>query len=626
MLLDRAPQAINRRRAKVVRPTTIPAPVEGWDASTALATMSPARAVQLKNWFPQPGYIEVRRGSRYHSWDIGASPKTVSSIDTGTETLTSNSHGFSDGDEVKVYATTTIPAGLSDNRTYYIVSSATNTFKLATTSGGSAVDITSAGSGTIYVWKLTEPDVETLMTWHGPASSKMFAAGGGAIWDVTSRAKAVPSSPGYSSNRWQWTMMTTSGGTYLWCCNGTDAAVHYNGTTWAAPSLTGVTATDIIGVNAHKKRLWFVVKDSTKAYYLATEAIAGAATSFELGSLFTRGGYLMAMGTWTRDGGSGADDYAVFVSSRGQVAVYQGTDPAAADTWALVGVFDCPAPIGRRCFTKFGGDLLLITVEGVYPLSQLLSVDQSQVSRVAISNRISAAMTVAAQSYASNWGWEACVYPKGTQLIINIPTSENATAVQYVMNTLTGAWCEFDGMNANSWVVYADNLYYGGQDGTVYQADVGSADVDTPITAVGQTAYSAFGSPGSVKYFSMIRPLLLTSGSLRPAIGVSVDFQETSTLSTLTAVTSTTTARWDSARWDIDVWAGDDVEVNDWTNTIAIGAYASIKFQAQTGAVSGGSLWGVSKWGVDLWGSQGGETQTMKINGFVALAAAGGFI
>lgn len=627
MLLERAPQGFNKRRARVVRPTTIPAPVEGWDASSALAVMKSSRAVQLKNWFPQPGWVEVRKGYQYHSWDIGASPKTVSAIDTGTETLTSNSHGFTDGQEVKVYATTTIPGGLSDNRTYFVISAATNTFQLSTTSGGSAVDITSAGSGTIYVWRLTDPDVETLMTWHGPASSKMFAAAGGAIWDVTPNAKAVPSSVGgYTNNRWQWTMMTTSGGTYLWCANGVDAAIHYNGTTWAAPALTGVTATDIIGVNAHKKRMWFVVKDSSKAYYLGTEAVAGAATAFELGSLWTRGGYLMAMATWTRDGGSGADDYAVFVSSRGQVAVYQGTDPSSANTWALVGVFDCPAPIGRRCFTKFGGDLLLITVEGVYPLSQLLSVDQSQSSRVAITDRISSAMTTAAQSYGSNWGWEACVYPKGTRLILNIPTSENATAIQYVMNTLTGAWCEFDGMNAQSWVVYNDVLYFGGAAGSVFKADTGSADVDDAITAVGQTAYSPFGSPGTLKRFSMIRPLITTSGTLRPSIGVSTDFQETSSLSTLTAAEVSGGAVWDTSKWDQSTWGGDDVEINDWANTIAMGAYASIKFQAQTGSVSGGSLWGVSFWGVDLWGSQGTTTQTMRINGFVALAEAGGYI
>jgi hypothetical protein len=127
------------------------------------------------------------------------------------------------------------------------------------------------------------------------------------------------------------------------------------------------------------------MKDSTKGVYLATDAIAGAATEFQFGSLFTRGGHLLAIASWTRDGGSGSDDYLVAISSRGQLAVYAGTDPASADTWALVGVFDVPQPIGRRCWRRYGGDVLLLTVEGLFPLSSLLSVDESQAKRVAVS-------------------------------------------------------------------------------------------------------------------------------------------------------------------------------------------------------------------------------------------------
>lgn len=531
----------NARKVAIVKHKAVPFPVGGWDASSPLASMPADRAVQLKNWFPLGAYGEVRKGYRYHAWDI-----------------------------------------VSDST-----------------------------------------PIETLMAWRGPASSKMFAAGGGAIYDVTSNAVGSSSVTSLSGNRWQWVNMTTSGGSYLWACNGTDTCRHYNGTTWAAPSLTGVTSSDVINVNVHKKRLWMVVKDSTKAYYLATDAIAGAATSFELGSNFTRGGYLMAMATWTRDGGSGSDDYAVFISSEGQCAVYSGTDPASANTWALVGVFDVPPPIGRRCFTRYGADVLLITIQGVYPLSQVLSVDQSQSRRVAITERISSAMTVAASSYKSNFGWEIVVYPKGTRLMLNIPTVETDTAVQYVMNTLTGAWCEFDGMNANCWLVYGDTLYFGGNDGCVYKADTGSADIDTPITAVGQGAYSAFGS-GNRKHWKHVKPLITTASANRPAIGVSTDFTETDTLSQPPAASTSGGAVWDSATWDSAVWGGAEANISDWVGVVGIGTFGSIKFRAQTGVEAGGSAWGVSLWGSDLWGSSGTSDETMRINGFLVTAEVGG--
>lgn len=539
----RLPLRRNAAKQSVLRDFAVPAPVEGWDASTALAAMPPMRAVQLKNWFPQPGYVEVRRGYRYHAWGMGD----------------------------------------------------------------------------------TTP-VETLAIWRGPASSKMFAAAGSVIYDVTSNTAASSSATGLSDARWQWINHTTSAGAYLWMCNGVDAVRHYNGSAWANPTLTGVTAADVIQVWQHKKRIWMVVVDSTAGYYLGTEAVAGSATKFEFGSNFPRGGYLNAITTWTRDGGNGADDYLIAMSSMGEVAVYQGTDPASADTWALVGVFQLAPPIGRRCFLQYGGNVLILTQQGIVPLSQILAMDTTQTNLVSNSARIAQALTAAAASYGANWGWEMCAYPRGSRIIVNIPTEENGTAIQYVQNILTGAWCEFDGMNANCWAVYNDRLYFGDNTGNVYRADTGSADIDTPIAAVGQCAYQAFGSRGRIKRFSLVRPLITTTGTHRPSVGISTDFVETSSMSTATVGTTSSAATWDTSLWDSATWVGDAIQVNDWVGGIAIGTFASVKFQAITGQQSGGSAWGVSLWGTDLWGSQGTSDEPMKINGFVVLAEAGGQI
>lgn len=626
MLALRQPARRNPQRRQTVISKALTAPVDGWDASSALASMPETRAVQLRNWFPQPGYVEVRRGYRAHAFEIGSSVKTVSSIDTGTDTLTSNGHGLTDGTRVKIYATTTMPGGLSATRVYFVRDAATNTFKLALTAAGAAIDVTSAGSGTISVYTIDSPAVETLAVWQGPSSGRMFAGAGGAIWDVTAQQSAFPV---YYSNgqedRWQWCNHTTSAGAFLFMVNGTDAPLHYNGSTWTAPSITGITATQAIHVTSHKRRLWFTMRDSTKGAYLATDAIAGAASEFQFGSLFTRGGHLLAIASWTRDGGSGSDDYLVAISSRGQLAVYAGTDPASASTWSLVGTFDVPTPIGRRCFRRYGGDVLLLTVEGLFPLSSLLSVDESQAKRVAISERISNAFNSAAQSYGGLFGWECEVYPRGTRLIVNVPTTENGTARQYVMNTLTRAWCEFDAHNANCWAVFGDNLYFGGNDGEVYRADTGRSDVDQPITALGQTAYSAMGR-AQVKRFTMLKPLITANGTNRPALGISVDFIETSSLSTLAASVTPAGAVWDVSLWDVGVFGGENYEINDWANVVGIGTFGSIKFQAQTGITSGSRGWSFSTWGSSLWGAGGTIDETMRVQGFVVLTEPGGHL
>lgn len=69
----------------------------------------------------------------------------ISSIDAGTDELTSAGHGFTDGQAVAVTATD-LPSGLFDSKVYYVRDAATNTFKLSESSDGPAVDIVDAGS------------------------------------------------------------------------------------------------------------------------------------------------------------------------------------------------------------------------------------------------------------------------------------------------------------------------------------------------------------------------------------------------------------------------------------------------------------------------------------------------
>lgn len=82
------------------------------------------------------------------------SPKAISSVDTSGNTLTSNAHGYSNGDTVRIRVTDGIlPNPLVKTIKYFIVGQTTNTFQLSLTSGGSAIDLTTAGSGSLIVWK-----------------------------------------------------------------------------------------------------------------------------------------------------------------------------------------------------------------------------------------------------------------------------------------------------------------------------------------------------------------------------------------------------------------------------------------------------------------------------------------
>lgn len=68
-----------------------------------------------------------------------------------SDVITSAGHGLSNGDVLILTTSGTLPAGLSTNTPYYVIDKTTDTFKLSTSAGGSAVDITDTGSG-VHKW------------------------------------------------------------------------------------------------------------------------------------------------------------------------------------------------------------------------------------------------------------------------------------------------------------------------------------------------------------------------------------------------------------------------------------------------------------------------------------------
>jgi hypothetical protein len=197
---------------------------------------------------------------------------------------------------------------------------------------------------------------------------------------------------GLTNARWQHVNMATSGGNFLMAVNGSDKLRGWNGAAWwtdgdGTHDITGVDTATCIGIALFKRRLWLIQSGTSSVWYLPVDSIAGVASQLDFGSIFTRGGQLMAMADWSIDAGIGIDDYAAFISDQGEVALYKGSDPTSATTWALVGTFWVGAPIGRRCVAQFAGDVLLISKDGLIPLSKALMSSRVD-SKIALTDKI----------------------------------------------------------------------------------------------------------------------------------------------------------------------------------------------------------------------------------------------
>lgn len=480
---------------------------------------------------------------------------------------------------------------------------------------------------------------ETLMTYRPPgATQQLFAVSDGVVWDTSTYGISTIKVSGLTNSRFQYVNFTPSGGSsYLYAVNGANTPLIYNGTTWSNPAITGVTAANLVHINVHKRRIWFVEINTTKAWYLDTDAIQGTANAFDLGAFFTKGGFLMAMGTWTVDGGNGPDDLAVFISSEGQLIVYKGTDPANPNAWALVGVFNQPKPIGRRCFTSFGSDLLLLTLEGLLPISKSLPFDPSGARSVALTNRIQNEMLSAAQIGKNLFGWQVLPFPQQSLLVMNVPQQELTVQRQFVMNSLTGAWCEFSQWEANCFETFNDSLYFGDNDGNVNLAYAGSTDLVSPIPGTVKCAFNYFEDPGRNKYMSMLRPMLVADGTLTPTIGVDVDFGDTNLTASVTILTPSG-GIWDTSLWDSGLWSSGAITVINWLSVGAIGVALAIKMAVNlAGSSSASSLISNSVFDTGVFDtmifdgngaitSSGSGVTVFKINAFEAVMEFGGAI
>lgn len=423
--------------------------------------------------------------------------------------------------------------------------------------------------------------VETIGEFNAGSTRKMFAAADGKIWDTTSAGAASSLATGFSNNRWQWAQFDdSSGGARVGLVNGADAPQIHTGSAVSAMTISGsgLTPANLDGINIHKGRSYFWDSDTQDFWYSATNALGGALTKFPLGRVAGTGGNLVAMGTWTRDGGDGADDLAVFLLSSGDVVIYAGDNPGDSAAWSLQGIFKIGAPLGIRALMKVGAELVVGTVDGYIPLSAVLSSGRSDQSK-ALSDKIRNAVLFATRNYRSNFGWQAIHYPLSNMAIFNVPLS-SSTFEQHVVNTLTGAWCKFTGMNARSWGMYSDRLYFGGS-GVVYKSDDGRSDAGNAITASGQTSWSYLKSRERQKRFTALRHLLQADGDLAFSAGVGVDFGLIELSQAESSVAGNSTP-WDTSPWDSSPWSDEVATNTNWLSADGIGYNVSARLDVVT--------------------------------------------
>lgn len=428
--------------------------------------------------------------------------------------------------------------------------------------------------------------VNTLMPYVSGSTQKLFAAGNGKIYDVTSSGAlgaAVQSS--LTSTKFSYVNFATAGGQYLFMVNGEDAARYYDGSSWTQPSITGATSSTFSAVTSHKSRLFFVKKNTATIYYLGVDSIAGAATAFEVGSQLRRGGFIVGLSSWSVDAGDGMDDLLTLWSSEGEVLVYAGTNPSS--DYSLVGRYTCGRPVGNRPLFPIGGDLAMLSEDGVLALSSVMRLDRLTAKDKALTARVVDEYLKAVKSYRSSFGWQMITLPKASMALINVPGAGNAGAsVQFAYNVSTRAWSKFTGLDALCWELFNGEIYFGTPAGGVYKAESGGSDNGAAIVARCLPAFSHLGAPGRTKHVKQLMPMFSTDLSdytFGSSCVVNFNYPGSPGGGSPGAAGLFT---WDSSAWDgLNTWGGAAVW-DDWASANNIGYVVSPYAVAQIDADS----------------------------------------
>jgi len=553
-------------RARATQDVVFPAPVKGWVRSGNITTAAPDEAEVLDNFFPTAQGARLRGGSTEYA-DIGAAVVRMMAYQGASADLfAATASGIYDCDRIAgggaVFADV---AGLSSGDWS------------ATQISTSAGDYMVAVNGTDYAhyWNNSAWNpiaAAAINTVSYDALTADFAVGetvtggiSGASATIlsitqTSATEGVLKLGAITSGPFQDNEALTDGATGA----ATAASASAAGSSIA---ITGIATTSLTQVWNFKERLFFVEKDSLSVWYLPTGALGGAATEIDLGAVFRRGGKLLFGATWSLDSGAGIDDVCLFVTDQGEIAVYEGTDPSSATTWALAGVYDIAPPFNKHSHFKAGGDVAILTADGIIPASAALRKDRAALQADAVSYPIEDAWKEATDS--TSYPVNATLWQSEALLLVGVE-ADGDTPQAFVANARTGAWCRYTGWDVRCSAVSANSLYFATNAGKVMKAEASGQDDGAGYTGCYVPKFQEFGV-GQVKIANHAGLTFRASGEPVFRLAAFSDYEVGDISAPTTTGITTGQSVWGTGTWGVFVW-GSTADAETYTRWAAVRA------------------------------------------------------
>jgi hypothetical protein len=102
--------------------------------------------------------------------------------------------------------------------------------------------------------------------------------------------------------------------------------------------------------------------------------------SYKLDGIFQKGGSIIKLTTMARSGSDTISSYLAVITDKGEVALFDGTDPSDDTKWNIIGRFEISPPLNKFCFVDMEGDLIVATKNGLVSLRRVCFGQTTQIS------------------------------------------------------------------------------------------------------------------------------------------------------------------------------------------------------------------------------------------------------
>ena len=159
---------------------------------------------------------------------------------------------------------------------------------------------------------------------------------------------------------------------------------RYDGTSWTSFAYTGVSHRS---GTPYKGRMYLCGSSSTSYGYSSVGQLTGAVTAVDLSTVFDCNAGIQWIAPISLADSQQADQVLAFGSASGDVAIYSGDYPGAAN-WTLRSLYRIGKPLGVNNWIPVNGDSLVITSTGLVSLRALFTTGAIAATTQSVSAKI----------------------------------------------------------------------------------------------------------------------------------------------------------------------------------------------------------------------------------------------